>query len=163
MLRAAALGFGRNALCSRSFVAPRSPGSPRSPEGRFGVFPAPVPTVVCLAPGLAEVRVGGCRADGAEVAAGGAAGDEVSRGPLPGQGTDGAARRVTVDKGEVQAVGAGSADGTLGAAGREPGVSPEGFMSGTTPRQATPHRLWHPQKLVSLTISKIINFLNSNK
>lgn len=127
------------------------------PKGVLGV-PPQVPTVGCLAPALAEVRVGWCRADGADVAAGGLAGDEVSRGPLPGQGTHGAARRVAVDKGEVQPVGAGSADGTLRAAEREPRVSPAGFVSGTAPRQATPHRLRHPRKLVSSTISEILTF-----
>lgn len=124
----------------------------------FWVPPVQVPTVGCLAPGLAQVRMGGHRADGADVAAGGAAGDEVSQGPLPGQGTHGAARRVAVDKGEVQLVGAGRADGTLRAVEREPRMSPDRFVLGTAPRQAIPHRLWHLQKLVSYTISKRLTF-----
>ena len=102
--------------------------------------------------------MGGRRADGADVAAGAAAGDEVSRGPLSGQGTHEAARCVAVDQGEVQAVGAGRADGTPRAVGRKPRVSPDGFRSETAPRQATPHGLRHPRKLVSLTFSKVLTF-----
>lgn len=124
----------------------------------FWVPPGQVLTVVCLVPGLAEVRVGGRRADGADVAAGGAAGDEVSQGPLPGQGTDGTGRRVVVDKGEVQLVGAGRADGTLWAVEGEPEVSPGGAVSGAAPRRAAPAGLWHPPGLVSLTISKPFTF-----
>lgn len=129
------LGFGRNDPWSLWFAAPWPPATVT--RRAFWVPPAQVPTVGYLA----EVRVGGRRADGADVAAGGAAWDEVSRGPLSGQGTHGAARCVAVDEGEVQPVGAGRADGTLQAVERELGVSPDGFVLESAPCQATPHRL----------------------
>lgn len=133
------------ALAGMTFAAVVAPG------WHFGC-PGPYRGV----PGLAQVSVGGHRADGADVATGGALGDQVSQGPLPGQGTHRAARRVTVDMGEVQSVGAGRADGTPGAVERKPRVSLNGLVSGVAPCQATAHRLWPPQKLVSLTISNVL-------
>lgn len=133
------------ALAGMTFAAVVAPG------GRFGC-PGPYRGV----PGLAQVSVGGRRADGADVAVGAARVDQVNQGPLLGQGTHGAAPRGAVDVGEVQPVGAGRADGTAGAAERKPRVSADGFVSGVAPGQATAHRLWHPQKLVSLTISNAL-------
>jgi len=132
-------------------------GGPLSPAPTHGVLW--VPPRRCLPSGLAEVRVGGRRADGADVAAGAAAGDEVSGGPVPGQGTHRAARRVAVDEGEVQPVGAGRADGTLRAVEREPRVSPSGSCSSPShPTQAPA-----PTKSTFTTGCKGTNVSNSNK
>lgn len=67
------------------------------------------PAIRCLA----QMCMGGCCADGADMAARGAAGDEVSQGPLSSQGTHRAAHCVAVNKGELQPVDAGRADGAL--------------------------------------------------
>lgn len=124
---------------------------PRVP-GVFGV-PRAAPTVGCQALGLAQVGVGGRRAHGADVAAGAVQRDQVGRGPLPGQGTHGAAGCVPVDKGQELPVRAGRADGAGRAAGTEGRVSPSGVMTAPAPLQTTLHRLQHPQKLLPFTIS----------
>lgn len=96
------------------------------------------------------------------MAAGGAAGDKVSQGPLSGQGTHRAARHVAVNKGEVQPVDTGRADASLQAVEREPRVSPDGFVLEAAPHQATPHS--SSTHKVSFTNNfKDVNFLTSNK
>lgn len=128
------------------------PWPPPSDPGVFGV-PRAAPTVGCRALGPAQVSVGGHRAHGADVAAGAVQRDQVDRGPLPGQGTHGAAGCVPVDKGQELPVRAGRADGAPRAVGREVRVSPSGIVTEPAPLRTTLRGLQHPQKLISFTVS----------
>lgn len=129
---------------------------PRDP-GVFGV-PRAAPTIRCQALGLAQVSVAGRRAHGAQVAAGAVQRDQVGWGPLPGQGTHGAAGCVPVDKGQELSVRAGGADGALGAVGREGSESQRGHDR-TCPSPTTLHSLQHPQSCSPAPFP----FLNSNR